>query len=75
MAELQGVKDESVLGDVLEALATAHRDLERLEFLVVVLLRSNGATWEDVGDALGISRQAASKRFDKPKSRKAGSGE
>lgn len=26
----------------------------------------NGATWQQVGDAVGISRQAAHKRFAKP---------
>lgn len=29
----------------------------------VVRARNNGATWQEVADALGISRQAAHKRF------------
>ncbi|GGM41753.1 hypothetical protein GCM10012275_10910 [Longimycelium tulufanense] len=38
---------------------------ERLLALEVELARSFGVTWEDIADALGISRQAAWERFAK----------
>lgn len=52
--------------DLYEAL----HGLDTLEFVVkkaraaiVTELRESGATWEGIGDALGISRQAAHERF------------
>jgi DNA invertase Pin-like site-specific DNA recombinase len=33
---------------------------------VVEEARAAGATWADIGDALGVSRQAVYKRFGKP---------
>jgi DNA-directed RNA polymerase specialized sigma subunit len=34
---------------------------------IVKLAKANGATWEDVGDALGTTRQAVCRRFNGPK--------
>lgn len=35
----------------------------RLELDLVALARSQGFTWKEIGAALGVSRQAAHKRF------------
>ena len=40
----------------------AHRRLER----AVAAARDNGSTWAEIGEALGMSRQAAFKRFGTP---------
>lgn len=29
--------------------------------------RANGVTWDEIGDALGVSRQAAHRKFSDPK--------
>lgn len=39
----------------------------RVEHEAIQVLRESGATWDDIGDALGISRQAARSRFEKPR--------
>jgi len=52
--------------DAFVALMALHqlRDglLERFEFDLVVKLRSEGLPWEEIGWALGLSRQAVQKR-------------
>jgi hypothetical protein len=51
-----------LLHDVIKArheVAVAERELARL----VRSARSHGATWEDIGTALGMTRQGAAKRF------------
>jgi len=48
---------------VVEALDGVQLAADRVISALVVQLRSEGATWEDVGDCFGISRQAAWQRF------------
>lgn len=50
---------------VLAELASLRRGLDALEHEVVSMVRIGGATWEQIGDELGISRQAARQRFSK----------
>ena len=47
----------------LEACTRARHALDVLEANAVTLLRREGATWADVGHHLGITMQAAHKRF------------
>lgn len=56
--------------DFLGAVAQFRQDLERLEWEAVRLVRSAGVSWEAIGDELGISRQAATRRFSHPKPRR-----
>lgn len=56
---------------VLRELAAVRRRIARLEYETVQLLRRAGATWQDIGDEFGISRQAARSRFSKPRERRA----
>jgi hypothetical protein len=56
--------------DVLRELDALRETVARLEFEVVQFIREGGSTWEDIGDELGISRQAAARRFAKPKGRR-----
>lgn len=49
--------------DRLHMLGQMRTDLERIERLTVIEARNCGWTWQDVGDALGITRQAAQQRF------------
>lgn len=54
--------------DAAEALANisqARKTLDNAEHQAVALLRSGGATWHDVGDALDMTRQAAHERFSR----------
>ena len=47
-------------------LRSISRDLERLNlelWSTVAQARAEGQTWEQIGESLGISRQAACKRF------------
>jgi hypothetical protein len=54
---------------VLRDLAETRRRLDQLEHSVVALLRANGATWEQIGEELGISRQNAQRRFGQVRKR------
>lgn len=58
------------LAEVLRLMKTTRDDLALLEYTVVQMLRDGGASWEDIGEELGISRQAASERFAHPKHRR-----
>jgi hypothetical protein len=55
--------------DVLRDLADTRRRLDQLEHSVVALLRANGATWEQIGEELGMSRQNAQRRFGQVRKR------
>lgn len=48
--------------DGLRAVAVLRRIAERLETENVVAARRAGWTWEEIGDALGVSRQAVHKK-------------
>jgi hypothetical protein len=47
----------------LEATACIRRYLDEVERRAVATARSRGATWEDIAEALGVSRQAVYQRF------------
>ena len=55
---------------LLAEVAETRRRLDMIEHLAVKLVRDAGATWEDIGDMLGISRQAARERFGEPRRRR-----
>lgn len=48
--------------DGLRAVAVLRRLAERLEAAHVVTARQAGWTWAEIGDALGVSRQAVHKK-------------
>jgi hypothetical protein len=53
-------------GALLAGLAHLGEIAERVDWALLSLVgeaRSNGATWADIGRALGVSRQAAQQRF------------
>jgi hypothetical protein len=47
----------------LRALAVRSREVERLTELAVADCRAAGVPWTAIGEALGVSRQAAQQRF------------
>ena len=49
----------------LGAVVNARESLERAVALYVQAARGDGASWADIGDVLGVSRQAARERFGK----------
>lgn len=55
---------------VLAELEMLRSSLRILEFEVVHMMREVGITWQDIGDELGLSRQAARSRFSQPRSRR-----
>lgn len=52
---------------LLEELDELRERVARVEYEAIQVLRENGTTWEDIGEALGISRQAARSRFGRPR--------
>jgi len=58
------------LAAVLQELKSLREAVARLEFEVVQLIRENGGSWEVIAEELDISRQAAARRFAKPKGRR-----
>jgi hypothetical protein len=54
---------------VLEELAAIRRAVAALEYKTVNLVRVSGATWEQIGEALGMSRQAAARKYGRPRKR------
>jgi hypothetical protein len=46
----------------LRAVVVLRRLADRLEEIHVVAARKQGWTWQQIGDALGVSRQAAHKK-------------
>lgn len=49
----------------LRAVAALRRLAESLEARQVITARRAGWTWEQIGDALGVSRQAVHKKYRK----------
>ena len=52
----------------LDRVEVVARDLSRVERMLreaVDAARTDGATWAEIGDALGVTRQAAHERFSK----------
>lgn len=62
--------DVEQIVDFLAEVARLRRDLDGIEYQAVKLARTFGASWEDIGEGLGISRQAATGRFSKPRKRR-----
>ena len=52
--------------EVLQAAIDVQRQAASLVDAAVTQARDAGSTWRDIGDVLGISRQAAFQRFGKP---------
>ena len=46
----------------LQAVVVLRRTTERLEAIHVEAARTHGWTWQQIGDALGVSRQAVHKK-------------
>jgi len=53
--------DDPVVG--LRAVGALHRLAEQVEASNVKLARDRGWSWEQIGDALGISRQSAHAKY------------
>ncbi|MFC4590168.1 helix-turn-helix domain-containing protein [Sphaerisporangium corydalis] len=49
----------------LRAVGALHRLAEQVEAASVALARENGWTWEQIGDALGVSRQSVHAKYGK----------
>ncbi|OIV38925.1 hypothetical protein BIV57_02860 [Mangrovactinospora gilvigrisea] len=49
----------------LRAVGALHRLAERVEATAVDLARTKGWSWEQIGDALGVSRQSAHTKHGK----------
>ncbi len=65
---MNGGRERLTLRSVVRADLRRRADL--VEYQAVQLVREAGATWEDIGEALGISRQAARERFGTPRQRR-----
>jgi hypothetical protein len=55
--------DDAAVG--LRAVGALHRLAERVEASHVRLARERGWSWEQIGDALGVSRQSVHARYGK----------
>lgn len=69
MAALVPVSEPREPEDFIAAIAVAHAIEEQSRELLqssVLAARESGATWVDIGKSLGISKQAAQKRFAAP---------
>jgi hypothetical protein len=49
----------------LRAVGALHRLAEQVESVSVALAREQGWTWEQIGDALGMSRQSVHAKYGK----------
>ncbi len=49
----------------LRAVGALHRLAERVEAIHVQLAREQGWSWEQIGDALGVSRQSVHTKYGK----------
>lgn len=47
----------------LRAVAALRRLLERIERIQVANARERGASWQDIADELGVSKQAVHKKY------------
>lgn len=55
---------------VLTELDNIRKAVAVLEYETVNLIRASGATWEFIGESLGMSRQACARKFSKPRGRR-----
>lgn len=65
MANLMGAVDSKDPADGLRGVRLLRSMAERLEASHVIAARRVGWTWEQIGDALGVSRQAVHKKYRK----------
>jgi hypothetical protein len=63
-AHLRTFESEKLLTAVAEV-ESVYQDVAASQALYVDILRERGVSWADIGGALGVSRQAAWKRFAK----------
>jgi DNA-binding Lrp family transcriptional regulator len=49
--------------DTLTALWSERQEMDEREFQAVKRARLAGASWETIGDAMGVSRQAVHERY------------
>jgi hypothetical protein len=49
----------------LRAVGALHRLAEQVEAVSVAIAREQGWTWEQIGDALGMSRQSVHAKYGK----------
>jgi DNA-directed RNA polymerase specialized sigma24 family protein len=61
MADLRS--DDPAVG--LRAVGALHRLAEQVEAASVTLARERGWSWEQIGDALGVSRQSVHAKYGK----------
>lgn len=54
---------------VLRELRRIRQAVAALEYETVALVRAAGASWEMIGESLGMSRQAAARKFGQPRQR------
>jgi hypothetical protein len=62
---LVGDRDAAPLDALCESTGLA-RAVDKLQRHLVAQARDAGRTWTEIGDALGVSRQAAWERFSTP---------
>jgi hypothetical protein len=55
--------DDPAVG--MRAAMALHRLAERIEAAHVALARSNGWSWQQIGDALGVTRQSVHLKYGK----------
>lgn len=55
--------DDPAVG--LRAVGALHRLAEQIEAKYVALAREHGWSWEQIGDALGVSRQSVHAKYGK----------
>lgn len=63
MTEMMTAADSRDPAEGLRAVVLMRRMAEALEAEHVVAARRTGWTWEAIGDALGVSRQAVHKKY------------
>jgi hypothetical protein len=49
----------------LRAVGALHRLAEQVEAVAVALARQQGWSWEQIGDALGVSRQSVHAKYER----------
>ncbi|MEU7024043.1 helix-turn-helix domain-containing protein [Streptomyces sp. NPDC046203] len=62
LSERLGSRDPAV---GLRAVGALHRLAEQVEAAAVARAREQGWSWEQIGDALGVSRQSAHAKYGK----------
>ena len=63
--ELAGLVMSDDPAIALRAVAALRAELARIERVQVAAARARTASWQDIGDALGISRQAAAQKHER----------